>query len=494
MQELKIGWASRDVSTNEPVNIPGQFHMRINRGVLDPVTVTALVIDNGEDLAAFLSADLVVMRRGLVDESRAKLKALCPEFPVEKLIMNATHAHTGPAHYTEGEDVIPHPGFEIASADAYRDYLSTQIAEAVAEAYNTRKPGGVGYGYGYAVVAHSRRVVYFDDISRRPGAETNSLTSVNGHAAMYGNTNDDNFSHYEAGADHFLNLLFTTDPEGRLTGAIVNVPCPSQCSEQRYTLTADYWHDTRKAIRARFGDIFILPQCAAAGDLSPRILHYRDAQERRFRLKYGERDKDLCERSDIAQRIAEGFAEVWSWAQKDIHRCMPLRHTVETVELPKRMVSEQERQEAEAGLRSMDGEELWYEGDPDTVLRHNCAVVYGRGRYQEILERCEVQKTEKTLPMELHAVRLGDLAFATNRFELYMDYQHRIQARSPFQQTFIVQLCGQPGPEGGSYLCTERGREGRGYSASVFDNLAGTEAGQVLVEESLRLLRALKED
>ncbi len=39
--------------------------MRISEGVLDPVTVTALVIDNGSDLAVFLSADLVVIRSGL---------------------------------------------------------------------------------------------------------------------------------------------------------------------------------------------------------------------------------------------------------------------------------------------------------------------------------------------------------------------------------------------------------------------------------------------
>ena len=49
MNELKIGWAMRDVTTSEPVNIPGQFHMRISQGVIDPVTVCALVVDNGED-------------------------------------------------------------------------------------------------------------------------------------------------------------------------------------------------------------------------------------------------------------------------------------------------------------------------------------------------------------------------------------------------------------------------------------------------------------
>ena len=227
MNELRIGWASRDVSTDKPINIPGQFHMRISEGVMDPLTVTALVIDNGSDLVVFLSADLVVIRSGLLDDVRAKVAKFGAGIPVEKILMNATHAHTGASHYSDSGSrlsnntstalvtEVPHDGIEIASGDEYRDFLSTQAAEAICEAYMKRAPGGIAYGYGYAVVAHSRRVVYFDDTSKRPGAVVNSTHGVNGHAMMYGNTSDDNFSHYEAGADHFANLLYTFDQIGR---------------------------------------------------------------------------------------------------------------------------------------------------------------------------------------------------------------------------------------------------------------------------------------
>ena len=95
--------------------------------------------------------------------------------------------------------------------------------------------------------------------------------------------------------------------------------------------------------------------------------------------------------------------------------------------------------------------------------------------------------------MEMHIVAMGDIAFATNRFELYMDYQHRIQARSPFTQTFIVQLCAQPGINGGGYLATERGVWGVGYSASVFCNEVSPKGGQELVEESVAELKRLYE-
>ena len=83
---------------------------------------------------------------------------------------------------------------------------------------------------------------------------------------------------------------------------------------------------------------------------------------------------------------------------------------------------------------------------------------------------------------------MGEIAFATNRFELYMDYMHRIQARSPYLQTFIIQLCAD---EGGSYLATERGAANKGYSASLFCNQFSPDAGQELVEETLDMLNGL---
>ena len=35
--------------------------------------------------------------------------------------------------------------------------MAAQAAEMVAEAWDGRKPGGIAYGYGYAVVAHRDR-------------------------------------------------------------------------------------------------------------------------------------------------------------------------------------------------------------------------------------------------------------------------------------------------------------------------------------------------
>ncbi len=501
MNELLIGWASRDVSTDRPVDIPGQFYIRVSEGVLDPVTVTALVIDNGEDLVVFLSADFVSIRSYLVEEVRERVSVRLPGLAVEKILMHCTHTHDGPSYYKANQvsmatpAQVPHDGIEIASSDEYREFLTAQITDAIVEAYARRAPGGVAFGYGYAVVGHSRRVVYHDDLSQRPGASGRPGMIVAGHAAMYGNTNDDQFSHYEAGADHFINLLYTFDPQGHLTGAIINVPCPSQNSESEWRLSADYWHDVRIALRRKYGEgLFILPQCAAAGDLAPRVLHYKQAQERRYRLKYGSdypgTVREGLTRREIAERISGAFDEVLAWARKDIRSALPIAHVVKTVDLSRRFITPEEYESECRQLEELNKVPFASTGTPRERLVHDSTLVARRNRCQRILQRYADQQTQPTLPMEMHVLRIGEVAFASNCFELYMDYQHRIQARSPFTQTFIVQLAGTPTACGG-YLATERAVWGKGYSASLYCNQVSPAGGQELVEATVGVLKAI---
>jgi len=112
-------------------------------------------------------------------------------------------------------------------------------------------------------------------------------------------------------------------------------------------------------------------------------------------------------------------------------------------------------------------------------------------RHQRTIERYEDQKKNPKVPMELHVVKLGDIAFASNRFELYMDYMHRIQARSPFEQTFIVQLAGTPGAKGGTYLPTSRSVANRGYGSVLPSCDVSPEGGQELVDETVKILKEI---
>ena len=64
-------------------------------------------------------------------------------------------------------------------------------------------------------------------------------------------------------------------------------------------------------------------------------------------------------------------------------------------------------------------------------------------------------------------LRLGEVAIATNPFELYVEYAARIEARSRAPLTMLVQL--SSGDSG--YLPTERAVQGGGYSADKFSSV-----------------------
>ncbi len=496
MSKIKIGWAKRDVSTKEPVLIQGQTYMRVNEGIHDPLYSTALCFENDGNTVVFCTMDLGNIQPHLTEEIYDFVEKECPELSRKDIIIGVTHTHASlrlaPSPETTPDGVPLYDGVK-----ARREYAE-KTAEAIVEAYRNRKEGAVAYGYGYAVVGHSRRSRYFVD----KGANRPDAVAPNGYAVMYGKTNDPDFSGYEAGADHFINTMFTFDADNKLTGMIVNVPCPSQISEHFTKLSADYWCEVKEGIAKEFGDeVFVLPQCAAAGDLAPRILHYKKAQWRRFKLKYGIKgtaedfesaknfERVMCERRDIAERIVNSVKEIYSWAKSDIRSEVPVKHIRMDTSLTRRNITEKDVEECKANIK-------WLEEHPP-VKEEMTPEEYRvkASKYKTILEKnnngikaYENLKTSPKFDAVLHGVRIGEVGFATCQFELYMDYMHRIQARSPFMQTFVVQLAGDIT---GSYLPTERAEQGKGYSASIFCNRVGHEGGNELVEYSLKMLNEM---
>jgi len=503
---LKIGWAQRDVSTEKPVIINGQYYMRISKGILDPVTVTALTMENGGDYVIFLEIDATKVAKGVLASVCEKVAKKNPEINTDKIIMNATHTHTSPVqspddYYGDWGKIseIPHDGVEFTEPREYFGFLTDKCAEAVCESFESKKCGSMAYGYGYAAVANHRRALYDPELSKTP--ERKAELERIGTAKMYGHTELDDFSGYESGPDHFANFMFTFDENENLTGAIVNIPCPSQNCEVEWYISADYWHDVREILRKKYGkDLFVLPQCAAAGDMAPRILHYHEAQLRRYALKFADYpyDKRLIEpyemhnRRDIALKICDSFDEVYSWAQKEKFTDPKIVHKAKMLELDKIYVSDEEYakykaryEEAKANFNPKVTD------DPAQNFKNYTNEIAKIYDLKSVCERYEHQNEDKKHKSEVHVVRVGDVAFATNQFELFMDFQHRIQARSPFTQTFIVQLTAQPHCTSGSYLPTKRATMAKGYSAVMESSICSYPGGNQLVEETLDILNEI---
>jgi hypothetical protein len=465
MEKILIGWGHASITPDRCVNLFGHFSERLTDKVRDPVTATALFVGDEKDYAVMVSCDICAIYSHAIDMFRKEIKKQIPEIDPKKVVFNATHTHDAPGLASWIYPPVPEG---VMSPDEYTLFFVERVTEAVKEAWKNRKPGGVAWGYGQAVVGHNRRASYFRNPSGNKGA---SGSVVHGTSAMYGTTDHPLFSHLEGYADHGVDLLFTFNEKNELTGVVVNVACTSQETEGLREISADFWHETRNGIREKLGkNIYVLPQCSAAGDLSPHLMIYKKANERMLKLK------GIDMRHEIANRITSAVEDVYPFAKKDIRKSLPVVHMVKKLKLKRRKITSAE-------LKVVKKE---YEGlmkkKPKNHNEEYVRFIYLR-RCRTVMEKYDLQRKEPEYPTEVHVIRIGDIAIATNQFELYLDYGLRMKARSPFIQTFIVQLSG-----GGSYLPTERGVKGVGYSASVYDNIVGPEGGQQLVEKTLEML------
>ena len=84
MQNIKIGWAQTSITPSCNVLMEGQMYQRCSRYVHDPITATALALDNGDQKAIFVSNDMT-------EVPTHALEALKRKWKNEESILNVFH-------------------------------------------------------------------------------------------------------------------------------------------------------------------------------------------------------------------------------------------------------------------------------------------------------------------------------------------------------------------------------------------------------------------
>ena len=488
---IKFGWAETDITPKEKIALQGEFFERVTSEVETPLTVTALAIDADGDQTVFVSCDLVEIPYETLLDVRGKVKA--PGLDPAKIIISAVHIHNSytmpamiPFPYEKGRnslkmimeykpaDCVYVPEVtndDCLSTDASEEYLAGAIAKTVETAWANRAEGGYAAGFGRAAVGMNRRVCYSD-----------------GTAKMWGDVDTATFTELEGGNDNGVEMLFVYNAKKKLTGVVANIACPAQVMEQRSIISADYWGKVKILLREKYGkDIFLLPLCAAAGDQCPRDLirwvepetPIKDPNVIRVNPKPRDADPSMFDVKGtwkigrrVFNEIEMALEEVGEIKTEAVHR-----HTVEKLVLPLRRVTDAECAAAKQAIAD------FFKGR--TTLNYmDSAALYV---YAGTILRHKLQEHNSTLPIEVQFVRLGDLAFASNPFELFLDYGNQIRARSAARQTFLLQLTN--GSLG--YLPTEKAEKHGHYSAYVSSGYVGHEAGALLVSESLDAINRL---
>ena len=501
MNTMKIGWSEIDITPSKKVSLAGQFAERISQYIEKPLTATAFAVESGNEQMIMVSCDLVGVTWKLTCDVREALKDNTVGIDPEKIIISAIHTHTAyrplggqrgqvkgviagyrsmldeflrpDQKYIEKENVSNNP--EVSTTEENHALLVERLPKLILDAWNKRSEAVFSNAFGRAAVGMCRRAAYND-----------------GTAQMWGDTNSAVFTELEGGNDSGIELMFALDTNKKITGIVVNLACPAQCVQHRLFVSPDFWGEVKVRLRKYFGeDIFMLPLCSAAGDQCPVDL-----------VRWVEPESDLndpnCKRNnppkrkadpsmfDLAgmvkagKRIANEIIDVYEEGLDEAQESVDFEHRIVNMQLPIRRATLTDVNKAKEAIKSYLSEKP---GNIDYNDIANLQIHLG------ILKRFKLQESLDTLTTEVHIVRMGTVAFASNPFELFLDFGNQIKARSSAEQTFLVQLAN--GTEG--YLPTAKAEANGHYSAFIGSGQVVHIAGEQLVRETLQNIREMFE-
>lgn len=485
--ELRIGLAEVDITPLKSVALVGQFYERISEYVETPLKMEVFVATKGEEQMTIIAADLTSISDAYVDMVREAAKDV-PGFDPSKLMIHATHTHTSHTYAPAGKNTKNMAGGltvlqRFMGKDSYRSltegrkpewtaddslkFLVEKGAEAVKKAWENLHKAHLVFGFGRAAIGMCRRAVYDD-----------------GTAKMWGDTNMSNFKELEGGNDSGIELMYIFNDEKKLEGVMANVACPSQILEHRSFVSSDYWGKLRILLHEKFGeDLKVIGVCSPAGDMCPRdLIRWVDPETpvndpNIKHLTHVERNADPSmfdikgswkAGKRLYNEIVDTYDEIMAEGRLE-DPCDTFEHQVLTIDLPLRKVTITDYEQAKAKI------EEFVEKHSEINFEDNAAMHV----YAGTMARYENQQTRDIFPIEVHVIRLGNVAFATDPFELFLDFGNQIRARSLASQTFLIQQCN--GAYG--YLPTEKAEHGSHYSAYVSSGNVGHVGGEMYVRK-----------
>lgn len=485
IQQLMIGWSEVSITPVRPISLFGQFYYRTSAYVHDPISVTALAMSKGDQQCIMVSLDAACIYEPNMKRIRDAVDGI-EGIRAEYITFSATHTHNSSLFaedidlalfekYIGGDVTVPAEKPEdMLSPDEASAFFQEKVISAVMIAWRNRKPGGISYASDYAAVGFNRRPVF-------------DLGDGRTESRMYGDCSHPSFLRFEGTTDHTVDILYTWDTDRALTGVLIDVPCPAQVYELHSFITADFWGPARSAVRSRLGNIFVLSICGAAGDQTPidlvRLSKTNSKQLAEWSTQAGEVFRNFSMEEEcicIGERIADAVERGYRRAVNSIQVEPVFMHRVLPMKFPIRKVSEDDFRKSseriEQKRRKFSPQNPMTSAD-QVSLFDDIGVVM----------RWELQQTTEFTAFDVHIMRIGSVALATNPFELFVEYGLRIRSRVKAEQIFICQLT-----DGFiSYLPTKAAVEGGSYSSKPASTMVGPESGDELAARTAEAVNAL---
>jgi hypothetical protein len=451
--KIEAGFAERDITPQVGMEVPGNYGKNFSKRIHDPCKVRAAVFGDGKERVALVGLDALAVPRFVVLEARAKIAQRCGIEPKAVLVC-ASHSHSSgplvmvqPGEFDGASDLVKDLAYNKSSlADAgYVKRVVEAIADAVVDADKQRSEGTISFGRGREdTVAFNRRIRMKNGLSY----------------SHPGKGNPDNVE-FAGPADPEVGVIGYWNPEGKLTGCVVNFCCHGTASGP--WISANWIYYMERAIQGFFGPetkvVYLQGACGdvtQVNNLDPHANPESDAWSQLVGGRVGaEAVKVLLGMSQtrVADEPVAALQKTWS-----IPRRIPA---------PERVAAAYEL--AKQDPKTAGADWVWAK---ETVLLD--AYI----------------KKSPSVEVEVQAIQVGPVVCISDPAEYFCQYGLDLKAGSGFPMTFPCELSN--GCVG--YVPTEEafGPHGGGYETRLtsYSNLDIT-AGRQFREAGLELAHQL---
>jgi hypothetical protein len=453
-EPLKAGAFAADITPKMwPLAVRGTFSLRLTESAHDPLNARTLVLDDGTTRLSLTTVDSVAVTREVFDKAKA-IAAEKSGIPASNMLMAATHTHTAP--YANAQHGTPE---ELA----YQKLLINGIADSVIKAAENLQPAEAAWsGDDLPDEVFNRRwFMQPGTVPANPFGETTDIVKMNPPSDPH----------------KIINPAGPTDPEVSIL-SVRNAKGQPLCLLANYSLhyvgavpsgqvSADYFGQFASLIENRLSPY--RPQEGFVGILSNGTSG--DINNINFRNPRPPREPFEQIRI-VAGKTAD---TAWSAYQKIINRhekTVPLGMVERLVTLKLRQATPQQIERAKK-IVAMTKE--------DEKSLPSLAKAYAERTLQH------AEKGE-SIEIKIQAIRIGDLAIVSFPFEVFAEIGLNLKAKSPFGDTFIMELAN--GEHG--YLPTPGQHKFGGYETWLTTNRVQFDASELLSAQLLEMLGELK--
>ncbi|MBM3875764.1 MAG: hypothetical protein FJ386_03480 [Verrucomicrobia bacterium] len=449
---FRAGAATSNITPAIGAGIVGGFTVPASTHIHDELHARCLVLDDGQTKLAVAIIDSVSVNREVLDEAK-RLASESTGIAPERMMMAATHTHSGPSARGASAFNFGQP------LDDYQSFLARRIADGVRRAHNNLAPARIGWGTG-ELPQH----VFNRRWHMKPGTKLVNPFGGEDKVMMNPGVGNTNLLAPAGPVDPGVTFLSVQSTNGRPISLLANYSLHYVGGVPGTHISADYFGVFCDRIQQLLGADRLDPPfvgllsngtCADVNNINFRGPAVARAPYEKMRL------------------VADDLA----------HEVMRSLKTVQHRDW--------------VGLKSAQSELALKVRKPSPELVARSKDVLARPKTVSPIHRHEETYAQRALQMGewpdevsvvLQAFRIGELAVAAIPFETFAETGLELKATSPFKPTFTIELANG----GYGYLPTPEQHELGGYETWLGTSRVEKDATRKIVAKLLELLARVK--